>query len=106
MPETPEIELTDMVRLAEISAATGVKYVRPDEVRKILIKMGLELTEPETPEETPGSTVEGQKKKRFVTMGDDKVCSICAPHDGKIYVGNRGPRIPLHDGCRCHYEPA
>jgi hypothetical protein len=51
MPETPEIELTDVVRLAEISATTEVQYVRPDEVRKILIKMGFELTEPETAEE-------------------------------------------------------
>ncbi len=48
---TPEIELEDVVRLAEISATTGVQYVRPDEVRKILIKMGFELTEPDTAEE-------------------------------------------------------
>lgn len=47
MPETPEIELADVVRLAEISATTEVQYVRPDEVRKILVKMGFELTEPE-----------------------------------------------------------
>ena len=47
MPETPEIELADVVKLAEISATTGIKYIRPDEVRKILIKMGFELTEPE-----------------------------------------------------------
>jgi len=47
MPETPEIELEDVVRLAEISATTGVQYVRPDEIRKILVKMGFELTEPE-----------------------------------------------------------
>jgi hypothetical protein len=51
MPETPEVELADVVRLAEVSANTGVQYVRPDEVRKILIKMGFELTEPETVEE-------------------------------------------------------
>ena len=51
MPERPEIELADMIRLAEISASTGVQYVRPDEVRKILVKMGFELTEPGTAEE-------------------------------------------------------
>jgi len=51
MPETPEIELADVVRLAEISATTGIEYVRPDEVRKILVKMGFELTEPDTAEE-------------------------------------------------------
>lgn len=46
MPETPEIELEDVVKLAEISATTRVQYVRPDEVREILVKMGFELTEP------------------------------------------------------------
>ena len=51
MPETPKVDLADVVRLAEVSANTGVQYVRPDEVRKILIKMGFELTEPETVEE-------------------------------------------------------
>jgi len=51
MPELLGIELADVVRLAEISATIGVQYVRPDEVRKILIKMGFELTEPDTAEE-------------------------------------------------------
>jgi len=53
MPETPEIELEDVVRLAEISATSGVQYVRPDEVRKILVKMGFELTEPKEIEPEP-----------------------------------------------------
>jgi len=53
MPETPEIELADVVRLAEISATTGVQYMRPDEVRRILVKMGFELTEPEETEPEP-----------------------------------------------------
>ncbi len=48
MPETPQIELEDLVRLAEISANTGVQYVRPDEVREMLVKVGFELTEPTT----------------------------------------------------------
>ena len=52
MPETPEIELEDVVRLAEISATSNVQYVRPDEVRKILVKMGFELTDPEIKENT------------------------------------------------------
>jgi len=50
MPETPEIELEDVVRLAEISATTRVQYVRPEEVRKVLVKMGFELTESEETE--------------------------------------------------------
>jgi hypothetical protein len=50
MSEEPELELEDVVKLAEISATTRVQYVRPDEVRKILVKMGFELTEPEETE--------------------------------------------------------
>ncbi|NIR87204.1 hypothetical protein GWO13_06375 [Candidatus Bathyarchaeota archaeon] len=61
MPEAPEIELADVVRLAEISANTGVQYVRPDEVRKILIKMGIELTEPEDEQQpTTGEATESK----------------------------------------------
>ena len=47
MPETPEIEVADIVKLAEISATSGIRYVRPDEVRKMLVKIGFELTEPQ-----------------------------------------------------------
>jgi len=47
MPETPEIEVADIVKLAEISATSGIQYVRPDEVRKMLVKIGFELTEPQ-----------------------------------------------------------
>jgi len=47
MPETPEIEIADIVKLAEISATSGIQYVRPDEVRKMLVKIGFELTEPQ-----------------------------------------------------------
>ena len=42
---------------------------------------------------------------RFVTMGDNKVCEICAPYDGNIYVlGETRPTLPLHPNCRCRYE--
>jgi hypothetical protein len=50
MPETSEIETADLLKRAEISANTRVQYVRPDEVRKILIKMGFKLSEPEETE--------------------------------------------------------
>ena len=43
----PEIELDDIIRLAEISATSGIQYIRADEVRKILVKLGFPLTEPE-----------------------------------------------------------
>ena len=45
--EKPEVKLEDMIRLAEISASSGVEYVRPEEVRKNLIKSGFELWEKE-----------------------------------------------------------
>jgi hypothetical protein len=50
MPETYEIKAADLLKRAEISATTRVQYVRPDEVRKILVKMGFELTESEETE--------------------------------------------------------
>ena len=53
MPETPEIKVVDILKLAEISATSGIQHVRPDEVRKILVKMGFELTEPEETESEP-----------------------------------------------------
>jgi hypothetical protein len=53
MPETSEIKAADLLKRAEISATTGVQYVRPDEIRKILVKISFELTEPvETEPET------------------------------------------------------
>jgi len=45
--ETPEVKLGDLIQLAEISASSGVEYVRPEEVRKNLIKSGFELWEKE-----------------------------------------------------------
>jgi hypothetical protein len=41
--EKPEIKLEDLIRLAEISANQETAYVRPEEVRKNLIKAGFEL---------------------------------------------------------------
>jgi hypothetical protein len=43
--EKPEVKLEDLIRLAEISANQGTFYVRPEEVRKNLIKAGFELWE-------------------------------------------------------------
>jgi len=45
LPEKPEINLADIVRLAEVSATSGVQYIRPEEVRNMLAKIGFELTE-------------------------------------------------------------
>ncbi len=43
--EKPEVKLEDIIRLAEISADHETSYVRPEEVRKNLIKAGFELWE-------------------------------------------------------------
>jgi len=43
--EKPEVKLEDLIRLAEISATSETSYVRPEEVRKNLIKAGFELWE-------------------------------------------------------------
>jgi len=58
MEEKPEINVADIVRLAEVSATSGVQYIRPEEVRNILVKIGFELTEPQQRQkpETAGET--------------------------------------------------
>jgi hypothetical protein len=43
--EKPEVRLEDLIRLAEISATSGTQYVRPEEVRKNLVKSGFMLWE-------------------------------------------------------------
>lgn len=43
--EKPEVKLEDLIRLAEISATSETSYVRPEEVRKNLVKAGFELWE-------------------------------------------------------------
>lgn len=47
MLETPKVEVADIVKLAEVSATSGIQYVRSDEIRKMLVKIGFELTEPQ-----------------------------------------------------------
>jgi hypothetical protein len=51
--EKPEIKLEDLIKLAEISTSSRVEYVRPEEVRKNLVKFGFELWEKEEPSENP-----------------------------------------------------
>lgn len=43
--EKPEVKLEDLIKLAEISATSETSYVRPEEVRKNLVKAGFELWE-------------------------------------------------------------
>jgi len=51
LPERPQINASDIVRLAEVSAQQGVQYVRLEEVRRMLVKIGFELTLEEAHEE-------------------------------------------------------
>jgi len=44
VPQRPQIGAADIVKLAEVSAQSGVQYVRPEEVRRMLVKMGFDLT--------------------------------------------------------------
>jgi len=61
MPKAPEVKIEHIIELANISAQTGVAYIRPEEVRKNLVKFGVELWEPEKAEETP--VIEKRKVK-------------------------------------------
>jgi len=54
-PERPQISVADVVRLAEISAQFNVQYVRPEEVRRMLVKMGFDLTAEEGGETNGGN---------------------------------------------------
>lgn len=40
---------------------------------------------------------------KHITVGDDRVCSICKPKHGMVYPINAAPTLPLHFSCRCRY---
>lgn len=45
-------------------------------------------------------------KAEWRTVGDGRVCELCAPRDGKIYsLDEIEPLIPLHPNCRCMAVP-
>lgn len=45
-------------------------------------------------------------KAEWRTVGDNRVCELCAPRDGKIYSLDKiEPLIPLHPNCRCMAVP-
>jgi len=35
------------------------------------------------------------------TSSDERVCPICGPYQGRIYLASDGPFPPLHANCRC-----
>lgn len=40
---------------------------------------------------------------KWVTVGDERVCSICKPRHGMVYPVNSAPSIPSHFNCRCRW---
>ncbi|MEM7820410.1 MAG: hypothetical protein QW761_02320 [Candidatus Aenigmatarchaeota archaeon] len=50
--EQPTLTVDHILKLAELSAQLGVEYIRPEELRKNLVKIGVELWEPEKTHES------------------------------------------------------
>ena len=48
--------------------------------------------------------IDGEWDYMWVTKGDDKVCPICSPLDGKILGVDFTLRPKLHPGCRCELK--
>ncbi len=40
---------------------------------------------------------------KWVTVGDERVCSICKPRHGMVYPISTAPSIPSHFRCRCRW---
>lgn len=47
---------------------------------------------------------DGVGEVRWRTMGDDRVCAVCASREGQVYPINAVPARP-HVRCRCYLEP-
>ena len=43
----------------------------------------------------------GVRRIEWLTMGDERVCPVCGPLDGKVFPLDRFPRQPAHSNCRC-----
>ena len=43
----------------------------------------------------------GVRRIEWLTMGDERVCPVCGPLDGKVFPLERFPRQPAHPACRC-----
>lgn len=48
----------------------------------------------------------GTVKVQYVSMLDDKTCSVCGSYSGTIYESEEeAPVVPIHDRCRCYLMP-
>lgn len=45
--------------------------------------------------------LEAQVWTRWETASDEKVCPVCGPYAGRVWLQNDGPQPPLHPNCRC-----
>jgi SPP1 gp7 family putative phage head morphogenesis protein len=48
----------------------------------------------------------GVKRLVWVTAGDERTCPECGPLDGKEFLAEEMPSIPLHPACRCCFFAA
>ena len=65
--ERPELDFASLMSLAQTSAMTGIPFVTKDEVRNMLRKFGLEITEQPTqaePQPPPDGDKTTRKRKR------------------------------------------
>jgi len=47
----------------------------------------------------------GITRWQWTTAGDERVCPVCGPLDGRIYrKGQFMPSLPAHAYCRCSWE--
>lgn len=56
---------------------------------------------------TKDESSEDNLKTKYVeisTAGDDCVCPMCAQFEGKYFVANNAPKLPLCPSCGCCYE--
>lgn len=42
-------------------------------------------------------------REKYVATLDTRTCPVCGLYDGKVYKVGAGPRVPVHDSCRCVY---
>jgi len=49
---------------------------------------------------------EDRGRLEWVTMGDDRVCTVCIDNEGEYELKEPLPFMPAHVMCRCHWELA
>ena len=47
---------------------------------------------------------EERRRILWVTMGDEKVCTVCEENEDEYELDEPLPEMPAHVMCRCHWE--